>query len=281
MTDLYLSYSGRKCYLTCPLKYYFRYILQEYVMGDPRTSMFGSAIGKIFEWFYSRQLWSQPDPVVSCLSLIEEAIQTTFLREKFDGGLDPAYCESLRQDTNKFIPEGVEVIRSQAFLTQGSRAEVNLQSDYHSVKHGLTLRIGGKADFIHYKAPGEVWIIDGKASKHREKYVDSEQLVWYAAQHYIKYHIAPTRIGFVFWCFPEDPVKWVAYDNNSVRASIDQTFDVAKKIRLKKFDATPSGECHRCEYREKCDSGKKHLAKRRVETGGRIETSIFDLEHLT
>jgi hypothetical protein len=90
--------------------------------------------------------------------------------------------------------------------------------------------------------------------------------------------VAPVRLGFIFWCFPEDPIKWISYDNNAIRASLDRTFEVAKKIQLKQFDPTPSGECHKCDFLNKCEEGQRHLAKRKVETGGRIESSIFDLE---
>jgi len=47
--DIYLSYSGRKSYLVCPLQYKYRYILKDKSRGDPRGSIFGSAIGRVFQ----------------------------------------------------------------------------------------------------------------------------------------------------------------------------------------------------------------------------------------
>jgi len=184
-----------------------------------------------------------------------------------------------RQDMLLYIPPGVETIRKLGLLTVNSRAEVDLTVLYGNDKYGMSIKLGGRADFIHSPDMRDVSIVDGKASKHREKYVDAEQLIWYAVQHYIKYRVAPTKIGFLFWSFPDDPIKWVAYDSQAMRASVDQTFDVAKKIQLKSFDATPSGECHRCSYKDKCEEGRKHIAHRRKETGGGyIENSMFDLE---
>lgn len=275
--DLYLSYSGRRSYLLCPAKYEFIYILKDPTRSDPRSSLFGSIIGKVFEWFYTRRAWSTADPQATTLSYVEDATRLIFEKERFSSLADPAFCTSLRQDLFKFILDGIETIRSQKFLTPTSRAEANLEIEYRSAKHGMTLKLGGRPDFIH-DYDGNIWLIDGKASKHREKYVDSEQLIWYATQHFLKYHVAPSRIGFLFWCFPEDPVKWVAYDNAAIRSSLDLTFETAKKIQLKKFDPTPSGECHRCDFQNKCEEGKKYLAKRKVESGGRIESSVFDLE---
>jgi len=276
--DQYISYSGRNIYKKCPRKYEYRYIIKESVVSDPRTSMFGSTIGKVLEWFYTKRLWANPDPVSSVLSYIEEAIDVVSLREKFDRSQDPAFVNLLRTDLITYLPKAIETIRSHGFLTPDSRAEDDLTVVYGNEKYGMTLKLGGIADFVHYKNRSDVWIIDGKGSKYREKYVDADQLVWYAVLHYIKYHVAPSRLGFAFWRFPNDPVKWIDYDESRMRSLLDDTFDVAKKIKLKCFDATPSGECHRCDYRIKCDDGKKYIAHRRVETGGRIENSTFSLE---
>jgi hypothetical protein len=276
--DLYLSYSGRKTYQICPLRYHFSYILKDKTGRDPRRAMLGNVIGKVFEWFYDRRVWGTVDPTFTAVSYIDDATRVIFEQEKFDAASDPAFCSLLRQDLLKYVPEGVEVIRNHELISTNSQAELNLEVEYTSAKHGMTLKIGGRTDFSHLKGDKTVWLMDGKASKHREKYVDAEQLIWYAVQHYLKYHVAPVRLGFIFWCFPEDPIKWISYDNNAIRASLDRTFEVAKKIQLKQFDPTPSGECHKCDFLNKCEEGQRHLAKRKVETGGRIESSIFDLE---
>ena len=278
--DLYLSYSGRKTYKTCARQYEFRYILKEDVVRDSRSAMFGSSIGKVLEWFYTRRMWATPDPVETAMASIKEAVTQVFNEANFDPISDPAFVSTLKLEIQSYLPRSIETIRNQGFLTANSRAEEDLTVTYGSAKHGLTLKMGGRADFIHSKDRLDVWIIDGKGSQHREKYVDADQLVWYAVQHYLKFHVAPTRLGFVFWKFPDDPVKWIDYDGDTMRALVDDTFEIAKKIQLKVFDAKPSGDCHRCDYKERCDDGKKYIAHRKVETGGRIETSIFDLEHL-
>ena len=275
---LYLSYSGRKSYLTCPEKYRLAYVVKDKTRGDSRGSFLGSIIGKVFEWFYTRKAWATPDPIATTLSYVDEATQSVFRKESFDPIQDPAFVHMLRQDLNKFVPEGVEVIRSHGLLSPQSRAETDLTVEYSNPKYDLTLKIGGRSDFIHGKDENDIWLMDGKASKHRDKYVDAEQLIWYANLHFLKYHIAPTRLGFIFWCFPEDPIKWIAYNNTDMRASLDKTFEVAKKIILKQFEATPSNNCYLCDYKDKCEDGIKYLAKRKMESGGRIENSIFLLE---
>ena len=277
--DMYLSYTGRKAYLSCPCKYWFRYIKKQDVPDDPRKAMFGLVMGMVFEWFYNKKLWSLPDPEVECLKMADVAIEDVCDMKRFDRATYPDFIPELRSEVRKFIPSAVSSIREHKLLGLNSRSEVDLTVEHASKRHGLKLKIGGRADFIH--GPKPIMIIDGKGSLHREKYVDSEQLIWYAVQHYLKYHIAPDKLGFLHYRFPQDPVQWILYDEQSMRNNLNNTFDVALKIMKGKFDAAPSGECHRCEFRVLCQDGIKYLASRRVLNGGRVENSIFDLEDVT
>lgn len=279
-SDRYLSYSGRKTYLTCPAKYQHVYVLKTPASRDARGSLFGTCIGKVFEWFYERSWWKAPSPVNACLGSIEESIEYAFKKESYDYHSNPDVKPSLEEELRKFIPPGLEVIRSNGFLTPMTRAEADLTVVYNSKADGFTIKLGGRADFIHGRNREDITILDGKASKHREQYVDSEQLIWYAMQHYLKYAVMPVRLGFLFWSFPDNPMGWIEFTPEDVRASLNKTIEVSKKIALKMFDPKPSSECERCEFRTKCDEGTKWVARRRIETGGRIdvEASVFDFE---
>lgn len=278
--DFYLSYSGRKLYLTCPKQYYFRYVLKDPARSDPKTAMFGSAIGKVFEWFYEHKMWASADPVSLALSKIGQAIQDTFEKENYIIGSDQSYETHLKADLHKFVPLGIDIIRNHRFLTVNSRAEEDLTVIYSNPSSPTSVKMVGRADFVHAFSSKDVWILDGKASKHREKYVDSDQLIWYATQYYLKYHVTPSRLGFIFWCFPDSPVSWIEYDADLMRKLVKKTVEVVDRIFDGDFPATPSGDCHRCPYRSKCDEGTIHLAKKRVESGGRIDNSVFDVERV-
>jgi hypothetical protein len=270
----YLSYSGRQSYLLCPKKYEFRYIKRIKTKSNPKDTMFGLVIGKLFEWFYNKKLWSYPTKTF--LSLIEPAIDEISTQEGFNiRQTDPKFVSDLIIDLNTYVVSTLQIIKNHHLLTLNSKSEINLTTNYYSPKYDMTIRLGGRADFIHYK-DGESWILDGKGSKHRERYSDSEQLIWYAVQHYILFHTAPTRLGFLFYRFPDDPIKWIEYDSDSIRKSIDVTFDVIKKVNLKMFSASPSTECRLCEYKLKCEEGTKFLASKKVET--RIKDTFLDLD---
>jgi hypothetical protein len=249
------------------------------VPGDPRKALFGISMGKVFEWFYNKKFWASPNPEIKCLEASDKAIDDACDEKQFDRVANPDFMANLRKDVREFIPPTVKTIREHRLLNNSSRSEVDLTVVHTSKKHGFTLKIGGRSDFVH--GPSPLWIVDGKGSVHREKYVDSEQLIWYAVQHYLKYHIAPDRLGFLHYRFPKDPVQWIVYDEQSMRANLNKTFDIAVLIRNGDFDAKPSGECHRCDFHILCQDGTKYLASRRAANGGRVETSIFDLEDVT
>jgi hypothetical protein len=273
----YFSYSGYRSYVTCPRKYYFQYVAREPVLRDPKPSLFGSIIGKVFEWFYEDRLWADPDPVSAACAKIGRATDSVCRKEGFVLGSDPAFAASLKSDLEKFVPAGVETVRSHRLLSENSHAEVDLTVT--TSKDGTALRLGKRADFIHWM-PGGSWILDGKGSAKRHQYADPDQLVWYALLHYLKYGFSPSRLGFIFWRFPDDPVQWIDYDASSLRSVHSRAFQVAEKVRLQVFDPVPSTSCKVCDFRSKCDVGTRHVAELRVKSAGRIESSIFDLDFI-
>lgn len=275
--QLYLSYSGLSCYKACPKRYYLCYVLKKEISRNPRDVMFGSVIGRLFEWFYEGAAWRRPDPGDYLLSRAEDAMAEVFAKEKFDPATDPSYVATLRNDLKTYVPAGVEVIRRHRLLTPGSKAEVDLTVEY--TRGGVTLKLGGKADFIH-PTDVEESLLDGKSSRHRGTYVDPYQIIWYASLHYLKFHRAPTKIGFLHWRFPADPLQWVDYGEADVRKCVDDAFDVAEKVRLKMFAPTVGQQCRRCDFRKYCDEGREYVVERDPERPDAVQTSVFDVERV-
>ena len=268
-TSFYLSYSSKKAYTTCPKKYWFRYIEKDDAKQDPGPTIFGTTIGRIFEWFYNNRYWAKSDPVAETLNIVDIALDTTCDHESYV--MSHHAKSEMINDLNACVFTTIEVIKKHKLLTPLSRAEVILNVTYNDFV------FGGRADFIHGEE-NNIWIVDGKASRHREKYVDSGQLLWYCLQHYLKYHIVPSRLGFLYYKFPQDPVQWVSFTEMDLRQNLQETLNVISSIKLEKFNTKPSDECQRCPYKSKCDDGAKHTAMKRLMSGNRITESIFDLE---
>lgn len=270
--DLYLSYSGRKTYLTCPYQYKLKYVDKNFQESNPKHVIFGSVIGKVFEWFYTKNVWASDDLVQSSLDLIEPAINDFCSDRNYDLSAHPGLDISLRTDLHKFIPSGIKTIQDNKLLSPNSMAEMKLHVTF--ADDDVSVRMGGYADFVHIDGDS-VWIMDGKGSKYREKYVDPEQLIWYASQFYLKYHIAPTRLGFIHWRYPDDPIQWIEYDAQSIKSSVSITFDIARKILNRQFSPKTSRECKGCYYLSMCEEGKAYKS---TISGRSVSSNIFHLD---
>lgn len=276
--SLYLSYSGMATYRLCPKKYKLAYVDEIEASFDPRNSIFGSAIGKLFEWFYERRAWASSKPTSLVMSWIKSAVDVVCAKEKFEVRSDPGFEAVLMSDLETYVPAGVETIRRHKLVTPGSVAEFDMTQLY--TKDGVTMKLGGRSDFLHRARETGVTLQDGKGSKYRDQYVDTNQLVWYATLHYLKFGVAPDRVGFIYWRFPSDPVQWVDYGEEDIRATVDRAFETEKKVRLKMFEASPSvGACKRCDYISGCEEGTSLVRSLKVEES-RVEDSIFGLEQV-
>jgi len=273
MNNIYLSYSGRKTYLTCPKRYKLIHIDNKLEISDRRSSLFGIVIGKVFEWFYERRFWAEPDAIQASLNSIDVALQTALDRDKIQ--IDNEFKEKLLTELKYYITYGIKTIKDNKLLSPNSRSEVKLDTLYRF--DDLEIKIGGRADFIHIDA-GKIWILDGKGSQWRDKYVDPDQLIWYAAQFFLKYHIAPSRLGFIFWKFPEDPIQWISYNDDSIRVNLRQTVNVIKQIIKGEFDSQPTSYCNLCGYAQQCEEGTSYIAARKLIKTGRIQNSVLDIE---
>lgn len=269
----YLSYSSKRIYSICPKQYEHRYIKKTKVETDPRNAIFGISIGKIFEWFYRDKIWSNQDPEAELLLLIDKAIESACKEKKFDVNSDPIFLNSTKVDLKAHIPIGLRIIQDHKLLSLNSQSEFKLDILYKHKNHDSPVKFAGRADFIHYKDSEQIWILDGKSSRHKGKYADPEQLIWYAMLHYMKYHKSPTRIGYIFYRFPEDPVQWISYGDDSLRICLNSSFDTLNKIRLNMFSPSPSTNCKICDYSKICEEGKEFLSseKKLIDSLGMIE----------
>jgi len=277
---VYLSYSGHKSYKECPRQYWHRYVGKTKLpTPDNRVNaLYGSVVGTLFEDFYAEGLWKHTGVKELLDSRVDQTIDTIIQRESRDGVFDWAdpkanykSREALRREVVKTIPRGLGIIRQHRLL--GPRAEAEVKLD--SVIEGHML--GGRADFIiqRTKPYGDLVILDGKGSRHRDKYVDPQQLWWYAMLYRTKYIVVPDRLGFIFWRQePENSLDWVDFNQKSLDALLSGVIESVgviehgktKLVGLKDpaevyaalqelFPAHVGGKCFLCSYLPVCVEG--------------------------
>ena len=294
----YLSYSGFKSFSTCPYQYWHKYVNKTSVPTPENgvNALYGTVVGQVFEAFYRDRIWKNPNCVDALCALAEPTLDAA-IRENVskgrvvDWGDDKANYRTRKgvlDDVLNSIPVGVETIRSNRFIGPFTEAEMKL--DYRFGSHIM----GGRADFtIERVAPyKDLIILDGKGSKHRDKYVDGSkrkegraiegtQLKWYAALYREHYGRTPDALGYVFWRFSGDKaVEWVPFEEHDldrlkddVLSTIDRidrsTREIANatsrqskdEIRQELFPAQPGYHCNLCAYAEVCSDSKKNTRR--------------------
>ena len=256
--NFYISYSGYKKYETCNFAYWNSYIAKTPLAGpdDRLGSIYGSVVGQLFEQFYMEQLWRKDNAQAILISRIEGQVDAAIKKEtspsKFGGGgvlmwkgdgegQNPFGMyetkEELVADIRDTIPRGFRIIRHHRLL--GPRAEAETKLDFKAPNGDIW---GGRSDFIIQRAkPHEdLIIVDGKGSKHRDKYVDPTQLQWYSMLYKLNFGSMPDRLAFLFWRYePTESIDWVSTSEGEVQSLFVQVRDTIEEIKDRQVRALP------------------------------------------
>lgn len=282
---MYLSFSGWKQFGTCPNSYWHRYVGKS-VLEVPENrinSLYGSTVGRLFEVFYSDAIWRQSGTADILLAKVEPELDQILVKEERSGRIDwedeKANYHSraeLVEAIREAIPRGLETIRFHRLIGRDAKAEVKLDMpiDGHI--------IGGRADFVMTRvAPHEdLIILDGKGSRHREKYVDDRQLLWYAMLYRLRFGKTPDKLGFVYWrSEPEKAVDWVFFSEKALDdmqetvlsyvRTIEEGVEALAKgdeekrrlVMAETFQAQPGEKCKLCAYTALCPAGQSYTSK--------------------
>ena len=294
---MYLSYSGYKTHWACPKSYWYGYISKPKldVLENRVNSLYGTIVGTLFEQFYNERIWNTKGVEQQLLDRIPVAYEKALAKETRDGVIqwkaqdekaNYASPEELFTDVRETIPRGIRIIRHHRLLGMNATAEVKLDQWVQGHKIAgrcdvLMRRIGPHHDLI---------LLDGKGSKHRDKYVDSRQLKWYAMLHRLMHKHPPDRLGFVFWRFePEKAIDWVSCSLNELdelQAAVLTTIgDIEKGQAMtvsdlsslpQAFPAHPGDACRFCAYLQLCNEGQKFASlKPPTHTGTGVEDVGF------
>jgi predicted RecB family nuclease len=173
------------------------------------------------------------------------------------------------------------------FLGPYARSEVELFGYVND-----HLPVGGRADFIIRRDDTGITLLDGKNSKTKMKYVDPDQLRWYAMVFALSYNKFPDRLGFVWYRYPyeagteETGVDWVEFTKRDLQELAKRGKAVRDGQLKERFEPTPSAKtCRFCDYESVCESRQKQKAQnveKRARNTSRLPVlgdhqGIFDL----
>jgi hypothetical protein len=119
--------------------------------------------------------------------------------------------KAILADVLQSIPDGVKAIRKHRFMGPFMEAEMKL--DFKFGRHIM----GGRADFVVRRAAPDkdLVIIDGKGSKHGDKYIDGKpkkkgepldgiQLKWYSVLYKEHYGVIPDALAYLYWRYRDE-----------------------------------------------------------------------------
>jgi hypothetical protein len=300
----YISYSGFKQLEECGYAYWHRYVnkTRSPTPDNCINALYGSTVGLLFEAFYRDRLYRRKDYeqhlINLCRPTLDAAIKEQLRRgdkvlDWHDDKANYHSYETLLADIETSIPRGLDVIRVHKLV--GPRMEAELKLDTRYGQH----TVGGRADFVIKRVPpfNDLLILDGKGSRHRDKYIDGDrrkegqpikgiQLKWYSFLYREHFGHVPDKIGYLFWRYPSDQaMEWVTFtpsDLDKLKSSVLSTLDridknvaaIAKvsspqtkdELRQEFFPAQAGFHCNLCSYLSVCEKGKSKVKQMKRST---------------
>jgi len=289
---MYLSYSGYAVALQCLFKYWNTYVHRTDVGPQDRlSSIFGSTLGRLVELFYKNKMWREKGTARKRLEGLAPRVLDQIIEQELDpngfkgpgfiGWKSEAYPEGkyasredLLSDILTHIPKVLKIIQYHKLVGVDADAEVGFKIN----RNGHI--IDGRADFtMTQHTSGDYIILDGKATEYGDKYLDVDQLVWYAALALEKSGRLPAWVAFILWrkyealalikhTVTEEQAKdmlQAALDMANLLESKTQSIPVVGFNSLAQaketFPPTKSRECLLCEYAKSgvCSEGQAHL----------------------
>ncbi len=249
---LRLSWSGFSTYKRCPLAYKKSYVDAEPAPSpNAYNSIGGKTIQAVFEGFYNNEVWRKGKETKAILDAqLPKEYNRICKEETVDWAAPESKLtkEDLLESLKPLVGTTLNLIKEHKLLGKYSRAEVTLQTWLDKVLvHGI-------ADFVIRREDGHI-ILDGKLTRHRNKYLKVDQLTFYVMLFYLQHRILVPKVGWIYYTYGE--LEWVNITLDDVRRLHGEIKEVIAEIRRNKFEGTPSDDaCRFCDYFNTCELGK-------------------------
>jgi CRISPR/Cas system-associated exonuclease Cas4 (RecB family) len=289
---IWLSYSAYKQYKTCPKQYYLKRVKKDTPPEEDsrHNAAIGTVVMKVFEDFYNEEIWRKGAKTSDELLARAELYFWEFVENEYIDW-DDFSCRfsgptEVLDEILVMVPKVLAGIKREKFLGPYAKSEIDIK-----VRFGMEDYLLGYLDFVIRTPEDELLLLDGKASRHREKNVDETQLYYYALMFYLRYKKLPDRMGFFYFNFADDPelaMDWIDVDRAKIRdlrRDIEQViYEIkqGKKGRNKagNFPAKPQAKnCRYCLWESVCGERLQQKAansKKRSKNKPKIEADFGD-----
>lgn len=259
MSAIWMSYSGYNQYKNCPKQYWLQRIKKEPPpeKDSRHNAIVGSVVQRVFEAFYNEELYrlgkgTSEELLRRAQMYFEEFMATNYVDFNHVTCRYKSQHEPLKEIV-EIIPKTLQGIIREKFYGPYAKSEVEMKERFN----GGDVLVG-YIDFVIRRDNGEVIILDGKSSRHREKNVNEEQLYFYALMFYLRYRQLPDKLGFFYYRFADDPelaLDWFPVDKARIKELSNNIKDVMFEIRRRQYDATPKASfCRWCQWERVCDA---------------------------
>jgi len=236
------------------------------------NAIIGSVVQHVFEDFYNKELWRKGAQTSEMLLQLAENYLWEYVETEYVDFDDPRCRFSgpseVLDEIIDMVPKVLQGIKREKFLGPYSKSEIDIK-----VRFGQEDFLCGYIDFVIRKADDSILLLDGKASKHRDKYVDETQLYFYALMFYLRYKKLPDKMGFFYYSFADDPelaMDWLEVDPAKIRDLRKDIEDVMWEIKQNKkkrldFPANPVAKnCQWCQWEAQCGERQAQKAVNRA-----------------
>jgi len=234
--------------------------------------LMGTVIQAVVEWMYLTEAWKNP---VTLRSSARETLDKRFERELARRFVD--WHEVTRQEIYDICLSGVmgylDTMVANRLVGDVMRPEIEfigcLKQDSYPIAVRADLVIVRKNTNV---LPG-VTVLDGKNSKHKDKYTNPDQLRWTALCHYLRQGTLPDRLGWCYYRYPagtpipgtdqvETGIDWVSYTLDEVKGLAARAIEAHDGLLAQNFDPHPVPKvCKFCDYEPVCEA--RQTTKRR------------------
>jgi CRISPR/Cas system-associated exonuclease Cas4 (RecB family) len=225
-----------------------RYYLQKVALKEPsqpkdyRNAIYGIITQRLFEKFYVEEWFRAGQGAVQ--KLFDEL--PGVIREQLEANPciweHRSEVEVLERDCQAAIPIFIQTVKKERLIGESNEAEKEI---FFNLTPMFTL--SGRVDFLIKRKNLKV-LLDGKGTKYGDKYLDRDQLVFYALIMFLQGLKVADKHGFWFWRTGE--ILWQDITHDALENLLDRIKESLFFVQKGNFEATPSSKaCKFCPYR--------------------------------